>query len=634
VNLVRLHHMDSRPDRDPAAAGSILTADSYPTLNPVSVARLRRFLDALKAEGIYIDLNLHVGYTFRPQVDRVPAMPDNLNIPSQSKPLQIYYPRMVDMQLEFTRRVIEALRLKNDPVLAMVEINNESSLVDAWQRGSLDRNVQGEYKAELQRLWNAFLRAKYAHTGALLKAWGEVPPGQTLEGGAIGLVSNNEETPVQRVNDYLLFLAERDRDYLRRMREAVQKGTDRLTPVAGTQMGFGGLLNLDSHTDLEYQDNHFYIDHYSFPNRSWDSRDWRIRDTSSLGTGLATFLNLAVARESGKPYTVSEYNQPWPNRQAAEIDPTLAAFGAFQDWDALMHFAYLHARRWDEQTPNGFDLNSDWTKYVNFGQAAMLFRNGVQPGRERIEIPLSTEVRLRLTRERRNGAIARGLQEAMEYDPALALLHRVGVARDEKRSWQMPKTAGVLRSDTGELSYDRDARVLNIQTPGAAGVFGFAGAKRVQAGAIEVELVPASRGFVALLVTALDGRPIRDSGRLLLTVPGYAVGTQPGSDPPRPQKLIPYGSEAGWSTLEPDPKYPNTPSGNLNGGTPPVWMERVECFVGLQTAAARITVFPLDGMGRRMEPLASRDVQRVEGGFRIHLQGEGQRFSPWYEIIR
>jgi hypothetical protein len=139
---------------------------------------------------------------------------------------------------------------------------------------------------------------------------------------------------------------------------------------------------------------------------------------------------------------------------------------------------------------------------------------------------------------------------------------------------------------------------------------------------------------VALLVTALDGRPIRDSGRLLLTVPGYAVGTQPGSDPPRPQKLIPYGSEAGWSTLEPDPKYPNTPSGNLNGGTPPVWMERVECFVGLQTAAARITVFPLDGMGRRMEPLASRDVQRVEGGFRIHLQGEGQRFSPWYEIIR
>ena len=46
-NLVRLHHMDSSPDRDPNNANSLLTTGPYPTLNPVSVARLRGFLDAL-----------------------------------------------------------------------------------------------------------------------------------------------------------------------------------------------------------------------------------------------------------------------------------------------------------------------------------------------------------------------------------------------------------------------------------------------------------------------------------------------------------------------------------------------------------------------------------------------------------
>ena len=70
VNLVRCHHMDSSPDRDPSAANSLLTTGPYPSLNPVSVARLRGFLDALEAQGIYVNLNLHVGYQFRPEPSR------------------------------------------------------------------------------------------------------------------------------------------------------------------------------------------------------------------------------------------------------------------------------------------------------------------------------------------------------------------------------------------------------------------------------------------------------------------------------------------------------------------------------------------------------------------------------------
>ena len=119
---------------------------------------------------------------------------------------------------------------------------------------------------------------------------------------------------------------------------------------------------------------------------------------------------------------------------------------------------------------------------------------------------------------------------------------------------------------------------------------------------------------------------------MLLSSPGYTLRTQPGSDPPRPQALVNYGSTNDWWTIEREPNF-SKPSGNLNGGQRPVWMERVESYVTLRTFAAQLTVYPLDGTGARLAPLKDQDVQRMGGAFRIHLQADGQAFSPWYEIV-
>ncbi|MBI1899393.1 MAG: hypothetical protein HYS04_23085, partial [Acidobacteria bacterium] len=578
VNLVRLHHMDSSPDAKPANAGSLLTTGPYPTLNAVAVTRLRRFIDALKAEGIYIDLNLHVGYQFRPAIDDVPA---HETFPRQSKPLHVFWPRMIELQADFTRQVIEALELNDDPALGVVEINNESSLIDTWQRQSLDTIVTGDYRSELTRQWNTHLAAAYPNTEALREAWGaseadgpdllgerwvienhtrfparlepaaereespvvrvettgggapiivkqtgfsvaagraytaevelraglapgagrgiywdvkqdanpwrtvagrtvtvtaawqkfrmSVQPSFSIEnGGRFGLSIENVGAPVYirnwklyaagrrglgedesleaksvplvaqaelatgpRLNDYLLFLIGCDRAYLDGILAVVREATGPLVPVAGTQLSFGGLANLDSHESLDYQDHHFYIDHYNFPNRAWDGRDWRMRDTSAVGTGLQSLLNMAAGHQAGRPYTVSEYNQPWPNTHAAETDPVIAVFGRFQDWDSVMHFAYSHGRGWDDGVPNGFNINGDWTKFPNFGQSAWLFRSGaIQVGREPVEIPMPLEQRLRATRERRNGSIASFLNASLGYDPALALRHPVRLVKD------------------------------------------------------------------------------------------------------------------------------------------------------------------------------------------------------------
>jgi hypothetical protein len=481
VNLVRLHHMDSTqdPSNSPSNANGILVDGPYPAFNEVSVSRLRDFLTALAAEGIYADLNLHVGYQFRPGVDQVPALP-NGPIPTQSKPLQVFYPRMVALQQQYAQQLIAKLGLKNEPVLAMVEIDNESSLVQAWQSGQLDPVLAGEYRASLQTQWNQWVAAKYPNTEALVKAWGSTTPdgpnllsgnwtleqghgksgtlsvstvdgvptaqvqvgagsgwlflkqtgfhmsagtryvwifqaradvaagltvntpisimrdvspwdgylnstialtsqwqtytipvtgsfpiqdsgrvsldveyapasvyarnwslvqagqrglavGESIEAGNISLLGPAEGATAARLSDYTAFLIATDRNYVNALRDTVRAATDPLVPVTGTQMGYGGLSLLDSQDGLDYQDNHFYIDHYNFPNTAWDGFDWRIRDAAAADSTWSSFLDMAWAREAGRPYTVSEFNQPWPNTHGAELDPSLAYRRSFPD---------------------------------------------------------------------------------------------------------------------------------------------------------------------------------------------------------------------------------------------------------------------------------------------------------------
>ncbi len=303
-----------------------------------------------------------------------------------------------------------------------------------------------------------------------------------------------------------------------------------------------------------------------------------------------------------------------------------------------------HGRNWDDNipVPNGFNINGDWTKFPNIGQAAWLFRSGaIQTGAQPVEIAVPEELRLQAGREKRNGNISSFLAEILGYDPATPFVHPVRIRRPEDLLPMKSCAAQVSRaaaaapfdSDTGELTYDRDRRLFLIHPAQAAGVIGFLGTDRVTSGAIDVELGSSARGFASILVTSLDGQPVGDSSRLLLTTPGETLRSQPGVDPPRAQALVNYPGTTDWWTLEPDPSFPSKPSGDLNGGIRPVWMERVESYVSLRTSAMRLTVYPLAGDGTRLTALADSDVEPLPDGFRIHLQGDGQSFSPWYELV-
>jgi hypothetical protein len=119
---------------------------------------------------------------------------------------------------------------------------------------------------------------------------------------------------------------------------------------------------------------------------------------------------------------------------------------------------------------------------------------------------------------------------------------------------------------------------------------------------------------------------------MLLSLPGYSLRAIPGAIPARPQKLVPYLGAADWWTIDPAGGNAGKPSGDLNGGRTPTFMERVEAWVTLRTRVPAITVSVLDGDGRVVGELGAGEVVRVDGGFRIHLNGAGQTPSPWYTI--
>ena len=771
--------MDAVPNPAPGGA-RLITTGPYPSLDANSVALLRTFLDALSVEGIYAVFPVHMNYTFRPTVDGVPPVTPGATFPRDSKPLHIFQPRMVELQAQYARDVLAALQLGDDPVLAMVEISNEASLVRSWKQDNLDDALFPEYEAELRRQWNLWLAGRYSTTEQIAAAWaseattdgpellangnfsaGSAPwqmeihaPGQaslsvvtdagapaarvdvTRTGGFILLKQSNfsidrgvhyegacdaraelpagqsrlvrfavgQGTPnrevlgrpwqltnqwqryrvgfesdlatsamgqfsvgmesatgvvlvrncslrkagrrglpsgealpsisllresdfdvatLARTNDYLSFLADTDRAYLAAIKAAVRAAVSRrAVPITGTQMEFGGLLNLDSHADMDYVDNHVYVDHYNYPNSSSpDLRDWRIRNTSGVGSGLAGLQSMAFAREVGRPYTVSEFNQPWPNTQAAEILPVMAAFAAFQDWDALVYFEYETNRTfWDSNYGHNFNLNGESHKLAQVGQAAWLFRTGaVQAGRDLVALPLSVSARLQAGRaKQRENQIPAFLQATYGFNPNLAFARRVGVSRSEsERPSALPNPSGPIVSDTNELTYDPTGRIYKIQSERAAGLIGYLGTTLRTAGPLGVELSSGARGFAAVVLTPLDGQPLATSRRLLLPAPGYALRSLPNG---QPQTLTPYPGTTDWFTFAPLPGS-TRPSDDNGVGTGPTWMEPVGATITLDLSGSALTVFPLDRTGAR---LASISVQ----GRRFQLQS-----SPWYEVV-
>ncbi|MFZ6742774.1 hypothetical protein ACO0LC_06095 [Undibacterium sp. JH2W] len=677
-NTVRLHHLDTILSDSQEQPRGILTTAAYPSFNEAALRRLRVFINALKAEGLYINLNLHVGYQFRPAVDQVTPLMAGEQMPFASHPLHLFEPRMISLQAEYVQQLLRRLELKDEPALAMVEINNESSLLGAWQRGQLD-GLTGEYERALQQQWQKWVLRQHGHADHACKLWdscsltrkgvinvkssessileygeGWLAGAQRFSRRAINKLGWDTPANLQqqyqvhqqgngrRVLDYVRFLSELDQQYLSVMRKTIRQEVGDLLPLTGTQMYFGGVALADAQQQMDYVDEHFYVDHYDFPHKEWDRNDWRIRDSSVLREGWSSLLQRAFVRDARKPFVISEFNQAFPNRQSAEILPVMSAMAAAQDWDGLFLFHYIDGDQW-RSVPDSFGFSGHSGQLVTSGISAALFRQyQLRPLSAQMAIHLSPDVRTMLGALRdgvSDGGLPAYLQSqygvdhkhvfytrlAMLYDTqaksAAAIQPAVKPWSEDDSRWSAPGA---------ELRYSEAGPWLAADT---AYIRLFAGRKASASTLMEADkYLPAftekGRQYGVVLLTSRDALPLKDSRRLLLVLSGATATSQPGAQPERPKQLINYEGQMGWWTLEPDINTARKPSGSLDGSAP-VWLERVPVSLFHASKSKKISIYPLDGSGVRMKALPASVVTHKPDGFELNFDFP----SPWYEIV-
>src|SRR3954454_11659432 len=133
INCVRLHFLDL-----PAPRGIIdSTCDDSQHFDPIQLDKLDYWVAELKKRGIYCDLNLVVGRSYKAG-DGVPGY-DQIG---WAKALTYFDPRLIELQKAYAEQLLThynpytGSEYRHEPAIAIIELLNENSLVEAWYSGS------------------------------------------------------------------------------------------------------------------------------------------------------------------------------------------------------------------------------------------------------------------------------------------------------------------------------------------------------------------------------------------------------------------------------------------------------------------------------------------------------------------
>jgi hypothetical protein len=141
--------------------------------------------------------------------------------------------------------------------------------------------------------------------------------------------------------------------------------------------------------EFDIIDSHAYWHHPVFPEKDWDMSRYYVtnEDMATSKTG-GILTDLGVQRVYGKPFSVTEYDLPYPNQYSSEMLPMVASYASLQDWDCLFSFAYELSQKDKKYRVNGyFDQGNNPSKTPANIVASRIFRNYlVEPAREKVYV--------------------------------------------------------------------------------------------------------------------------------------------------------------------------------------------------------------------------------------------------------
>ncbi len=416
--------------------------------------------------------------------------------------------------------------------------------------------------------------------------------------------------PVEAVDDFCDFLFDVEARYWDEMHRFLKEDVQVRQPVCGTQLEYG---STHAQAKMDYCDVHAYWNHPDFPGRPWDGNNWYLRNRALVNyLDREIMVNLATKRVEGKPFTVSEYNHPYPNQYAAEGLPILAAFGAFQDWDGIFPFAYSHSPNVEPRMTTGFfDTAGNTHQMAHMIACRNLFESDGLPA-DPVVAPLTAENERKIVKKDRHlynlGFSGLGL------DRRIALTQRVAVDVSGKIK-EMPKISAFSpdetlftgASDRIHMNVDltrKNHGFLSAASDDTRLFTGFVNGKTMYPfgeSAILFEKTNLGWATVSLTRISRDGETPR---RFLLVATGEMRNTD--------MKLESLGDD-------------RVTVGN-RWGKPPVLCEGITATIKFVEPglAGHIRYWPLDESGNRRE-----ERHAVNGG-EVELKSDFQ--TIWYEV--
>ncbi len=520
---------------------------------------VRQMVAALKNHGIYTQLLLYSAMDGQGLHDRVEGVPVGREVRS---PLQtgilFLHEGLQEFLKEWTTALLTepnphtGLPLAEDPAVALIEIQNEDSLLFHTVR-----NLQGEDLRLAQSLYGQWLAQRYGSLEQALTAWGGArAEGDDLAEGRAGFyhlwdltragMAHHRPSAAARRR-----MADQTQWYTETMRNFNKEFITFLREECGVRVPTipGNWRTADDVTLIENERYSYAVGEVIAANRYFTgvhagsrTHYWVSQDDHFAPAAIVLEperLPINVRQFKGKAFAVPETMWVEPNTYQSEGALAIAAYQSLTGVD-IVH--WYHQRGDDWHTPAtwrpGYGKFSANTPMIQglWPAAALLFRQGyLQQARpvlierrslqalwQREEPVIAEQAVFDPNRDISDEARASGFEGPV--DPLAFMVGPVLVdySEDPQPSELIDLTpyidrdGRIVRARTGEIALDYGLGLLRVEAPKVQAAAGFLG----RAGRQEFADVTIDSGneFASVIIIAMDDRPLRESARVLVQV--------------------------------------------------------------------------------------------------------------------
>lgn len=503
-NLVRIHHHDSMGWVDPTVIDKN-RADSQ-QLNVDALGRLDYWIKCLREQGVYIWLDLHVGREFK-EGDNVPGIDEVRRKGKLGKGFCYVNDRLAELMEQFNREYLDhenphtGLKYKDDPGVVAVLLTNENNLTRHFGNLMLaDKNVPYHNGLFEKRMDTFAAKSGLSRSGV----------GKTWEAGPSKV-----------------FLADLEHQYNARLTTALRNDGYHGMVATTDMFGRAGLYMMPSIAQGDITDAHDY---------------GRPRALLRNPRSEANYIHwLGSTQVLGKPFASTEWNvmNGDSEKELAEDAFTapmyMAATASLQGWDALMIYNYA------QEGGNRFANRAGGSAFTTYADPKM---TGMMPAAalayRRGDIARAKKAILLDFTDDPHRIFFKGIEAGNSPTIRTAIeTHRFAIALPEVKElpWLQPSkitpaedgsverisdlkhdfTGGegeVITSDTGEIRRHFVQGFHTVITPRTVSAAGWFTDEPVDLGSVKIDVDDAA---AAVVVNAMDDKPIHQSQRLLLT---------------------------------------------------------------------------------------------------------------------